>query len=363
MPETVRVGVVGTSWFAETLHLAALSSHPGASIAAICGRNRQRASQVASDHIIPHVFTDYREMIASGLLDAVVVVSPDSTHHPITMAALGAGLHVMCEKPLALTADQARQMYDTATAAGLITLVGFTWRWVPPLNYVHHLIHQGYVGRCHDARFLYQHGGSFDTAYRWQLDPGQSNGILGNLGSHMIDLARWYVGEISRVSGHLASFVDRDGPDGERPFASANDSAVIAVEFVDGGHGTIQVSGVTHIGERGQDFQIGIYGDAGSLEVNFDFTSARLRGVRRGDEQWRELPVPVEFLGQGDNPPAWVFDFFAPFTNQSVGDRLFIDAIMTGRTAEPSFYDGWKAQQIVDAALASHHAGRWATIP
>jgi predicted dehydrogenase len=143
MPDRVRVGVVGTSWFAETLHLAALGSHPGASVTAICGRNRERAAEVATDHNIPHVFTDYRDMFASGLVDAVVVVSPDSTHYPATMAALGAGLHVMCEKPLALSADQAREMYDTAKAAGLITLVGFTWRWVPPFNYVHHLIQNG----------------------------------------------------------------------------------------------------------------------------------------------------------------------------------------------------------------------------
>ena len=363
MTKSVRVGVVGTSWFAETLHLAALGSHPGASVAAICGRNRERAAQVASDHSIPHVFTDYREMFDSGVVDAVVVVSPDSSHFPMSMAALAAGLHVLCEKPLALTADQAQQMCDAARAAGLITLVGFTWRWVPPFNYVHHLVQEGYIGRCHHARFLYQHGGSFDPAYRWQLDPGQSNGILGNLGSHMIDLARWYVGDIARVSGHLASFVDRDGPDGERPFTSANDSALMAVEFSGGGHGTIQVSGVARVGERGQDFQIGLYGEAGSLEVDFDFASSRLRGVRDGDDAWQDLPVPQEYLGQGDNPPVWVFDFFAPFTNQSVGDRLFIDAILAGHSAEPSFYDGWKAQQVVDAALVSHREGRWAPIP
>lgn len=363
MPDSVRVGVVGTSWFAETLHLAALSSHPGASVTAICGRNRERAAQVASDHNIPHVFTDYREMIASGRLDAVVVVAPDSMHYPISMAALEAGLHVLCEKPMALTASQAREMYDTADAAGLITLVGFTWRWVPPFNYVHQLIQNGYVGRCHHARFLYQHAGSFDSAYKWQLDPGESNGILANLGSHMIDLARWYVGDIARVSGHLASFVERDGPDGERPFTSANDSALMAVEFADGAQGTIQVSGVAHVGERGQDFQIGLYGEAGSLEVDFDFAHSRLRGVRVGDERWQDLPVPEEFLGHGDNPPLWVFDFFAPFTNQSVGDRLLIDAILAGHPTEPSFYDGWKAQQVVDAALASHREGRSIPIP
>ena len=362
MADRVRVGVVGTSWFTKALHLASLASHPEAELTAICGRNRELADSVAADHNIPHVFTDYRLMIASGLLDAVVVVAPDAMHYPITMAALEAGLHVLCEKAMALNADQARQMHDAAEASGLVNMIGYTWRWVPPFNYVHHLIEQGYIGRCHHAHFQYQHGNAFDPAYKWQIDPAQGHGLLGSLGSHMIDLARWYVGDIARISGHLTSFVDRDGPEGG-PFTSANDSALIAIEFADGAQGTICVSGVTHVAERGQDFQLRLYGDAGSLEIDFDFARSRLRGVQKGEEEWRDLPVPSEFLGQGVNPPLAGFDFFAPFTNQPVGDRLFIDGITKGRPVEPNFYDGWQAQQVIDATFASHDEGRWITIP
>ena len=362
MADRVRVGVVGTSWFAETLHLASLASHPQAELTAICGRDRERADDVAARHDIPHVYTDYRQMISSGLLDALVIVTPDALHFPITMAALEAGLHVMCEKALALRADQARQMHDAAEASGLVTMVGYTWRWVPPFNYVHHLITQGYIGRCHHAHFQYQHGSAFDPSYKWQIDPEHGHGMLGNLGSHMIDLARWYVGDIATISGHLTSYVERDGPGGGRPFTSANDSALIALEFADGAQGTICVSGVTHVAERGQDFQVRLYGDAGSLELDFTFAGSRLRGVQKGGKEWRDLPVPSEFLGRGENPPLWVFDFFAPFTNQSVGDRLFIDGILTGRRVEPTFFDGWKAQQIIDAVLASHEKGHRVTV-
>jgi predicted dehydrogenase len=361
MTDRVRVGVVGTSWFAETFHLASLASHPNAELTAICGRDRERAERVAADHNIPHVYTDYREMIASGLLDAVVVVTPDALHFPITMAALDAGLHVLCEKALALNADQARQMYDAAEAAGLVNMVGFIWRSVPPFNYVRHLIVEGYIGRCHHAHFQYQHDSSFNPAYKWQLDPDQGHGILGSLGSHMIDLARWYVGDIARVSGHLTSFVDREGPEGG-PFTSANDSALIAVEFVGGAQGTICVSGVSPVAERGQDFQVRLYGDAGSLELDFAFNGSRLRGVQKGENEWRDLPVPAEFLGQGENSPLWVFDFFAPFTNTPVGDRLFIDGITQGRSVEPTFLDGWNAQRVIDGTFASHEQGRWITI-
>jgi predicted dehydrogenase len=100
MAEKVRVGVVGTSWFADGFHLPNLASHPRAKITAICGRTRERAEALATKYTIPHVFTDYHAMIASGTLDALVVVTPDALHYPITMAALDAGLHVLCEKAL-----------------------------------------------------------------------------------------------------------------------------------------------------------------------------------------------------------------------------------------------------------------------
>jgi len=114
MAEQVRVGVVGTSWYADLMHLPNLKSHPGAHVVAICGRNGDRAEEMAQKYDIPHVFTDYRTLIAQGQVHALVVATPDDTHYAITMDALEAGLHVLCEKPLALTARQAQQMYDKA---------------------------------------------------------------------------------------------------------------------------------------------------------------------------------------------------------------------------------------------------------
>ena len=110
MSESVRVGVAGTSEWAEVLHLPGIESHPGARLTAICGRRRERAREVAVKYDIPFVFTDYRAMIDSGELDALVIATPDETHHPIMMAALEAGLHVMCEKPLAPRASLAKEM-------------------------------------------------------------------------------------------------------------------------------------------------------------------------------------------------------------------------------------------------------------
>ena len=114
MSEKVRVGIVGTSWWADAFHLPTLKSHPQAELAAICGRQRERAEEMARKYEVARVFTDYREMIEAGDLDALVVSTPDDSHHAITMAALDAGLHVLCEKPLALNAAHAREMYAKA---------------------------------------------------------------------------------------------------------------------------------------------------------------------------------------------------------------------------------------------------------
>lgn len=358
MAEHVRVGVVGTSWFADGFHLPNLASHPRAEITAICGRQRERAEELATKYTIPHVFTDYRDMIASGLLDALVVVTPDASHHPITMAALDAGLHVLCEKALARTAAEAREMYEKAEATGRKHLVMFTWRWAPHFRYLHHLIEEGYVGRCYHAHFRYEGGYGRKAQYGWRFDRQYGNGILGDLGSHMIDFARWYIGDIAKVSGHLATFVQRPGPDGQ-VLEAANDSALVAVEFANGAQGTIHVSAVAHIGDRGQDLQAVIYGDAGSLELDFTFAGAELRGVREGEEEWRTLEVPNDLWEGVDRSGPFVEQSFDVFRKQSIGDRLFIDAIIEDRPVTPNFFDGWKVQQVIDAAIASHEQGRW----
>src|SRR5919201_368833 len=101
MSQPLRVGVVGTSWWADWMHLPSLKGHPHAQIAAICGRDRARADEMARKYDIPRVFTDYRAMTEQGDLQALTVGVPDDLHYAITMDALAAGLHVLCEKPLA----------------------------------------------------------------------------------------------------------------------------------------------------------------------------------------------------------------------------------------------------------------------
>jgi len=359
--DTVRVGVVGTSWYADLMHLPNLKSHPRAELSAICGRSRNRTEEIATKFAIPHVFTDYRDMIAQGGLQALVVATPDDMHYPITMDALDAGLHVLCEKPLAPTVAQARAMYEKAESVGVKHMTFFTYRWIPVHRYVRQLLDQGYLGRCFHCHIRYLGGYGRTGQYAWRFDRQRSNGILGDLGSHMIDLAHWYVGDIAKVCGHLATFIDRPGTNGQR-LDPANDAALLAIQFVNGAQGMIQVSAVAHVGERDQEQHIVLHGEEGTLEVAFTFTGAEIRGARHDEEHFRILPVPDELWGEVDRTNPFLDQLFEPFVKQSIGTRLFIDAIAEDRPVTPNFYDGFRVQAVIDAAIESHQSGQWISL-
>lgn len=363
MAEHVRVGLVGSGWWAEEFHVAGLGSHPRAVLAAVCGRDRARAEGVAARHGAPAVFTDYDEMLTSSLLDAVVIAVPDDLHRDMTLRALASGLHVLCEKPLARSAADAREMLDAASAAGRVHMVMFTWRWLGAFAYLHELVSDGYLGRCRDAHLRMQSSYAHDDTYGWRFDPDRGGGILADFGSHLIDLARWYLGDVTQVSASLTAHVGRRRPDGSA-MASANDSACALLEFAGGARGTVEVSGVRVVGEL-PSYEIRLYGEEGSLEAHVEVESAhaQLRGRRLGDSSWADLPVPASLSAvDGEQPAILGHPLLAPLTNLPVGDRLFIDAILGGRPAEPSFEDGWRVQQIVDAAVRSARERCWAPV-
>lgn len=360
MTHKVRVGIVGTSWWADMMYLPALQSHPQAELAAICGRNRNRAEEMASKYAIPGVFIDYREMIERGGLDALVVAVPDDLHYEITIKALDAGLHVLCEKPLALKAQEAREMYEKAEVSKVKHMVFFTNRWLPFFRYLRDLIDEGYIGRCYHCEFRQMMGSGRNQEYAWRLDRKRANGILGDLGSHMIDLAHWLVGDITQVSARLGVFVDRPGADGGL-IDPANDSALLLAEFANGAHGLIQASTVAHLADRRMQQQVNLYGQAGTLELNISYwgseAGAVIRAARSQDKQFQALEVPASYWGDVNRS-----DPFGVFTKQSAGSRLFIDAILDNRPITPNFYDGYKVQQVIEAAIASHESGCAATV-
>jgi predicted dehydrogenase len=359
MPEQIRAGIIGTSHWADMMHLPCLKSHPHAHIAAICGCNRDRAEEMAKKYEIPFVFTDYREMIEKGNLQAIIIATPEDLHYPMTMYSLDAGLHVMCEKPLAFNVKQAKEMYEKAESIGVKHMIMFTHRWWPHIEYLKKLIDDGYLGRCYhcDIRLLYDC--ARNTQYRWKFDRKRSNGVLGGLGSHMIDWARLFVGDIARVSAHLATFSEHLGPDGQT-LDPANDSALLAIEFKNGAHGVIYTSWAPYLGNRRYEINITLHGQSGTIEVVFSALAAEVNIIGE-DKKIFELKTFPDYL-LGDIDQADISPMFKIFTKLHGGDHLFIDSILNDCSAVPNFYDGLEVQKVIDAAIQSHENNSWVSL-
>jgi predicted dehydrogenase len=138
---------------------------------------------------------------------------------------------------------------------------------------------------------------------------------------------------------------------------------MLLLEFADGADGTLDVSAHRVVGEGGPTIEIRLYGDEGSLRLDFDLAAGRVSGRRRGEEAWSVLTVPEDLSGAGGaNASILDLPMLAPFTNLPVADRLFVDAVLDGCPAGATFEDGWRAQQVVDAAVVSEQQRGWVAI-
>jgi predicted dehydrogenase len=353
----VRVGLIGTSWWSSFALAPSLVAHPRAEIAAVCGRDVVRTRAFADEFDCAAVFHDPYELIAKPGLDAVVIALPDDLHHPVAMAAIERGLHVLCEKPLASTETLAREMRDRAVAAGVVHMVMFTYRWFPHYRFLHDLVRDGYVGICHHAEFRFVMAYARTPTYAWRFDAARANGVLGDLGVHLIDLARLLVGDVRGVASRMSVVVQRAGIDGDR-LEPANDSASLLLDFVGGASGLLHASAVSHLGDRAFVQEVRLYGSDGTVEVELtmggDGLGCTVRGARGAGGALEVLPVPEAYWGGID--PSTPFMVLGV---QCAGAAAFIDAVLGIGPASPDFSDGYEAQRVVDAALRATDCDRW----
>jgi predicted dehydrogenase len=350
MTARVRFGVVGAGMGAQ--YAAALAAHPDVELAAGCARTLESALRLGA----VGTFTSYEQMLAEAALDAVVIATPNNLHHPMALAALEAGLHVACDKPLALNADEARELAARAARAGLVTFVPFTWRFLPAAQRIKELLDDGFVGRPYHVTVWYLVCGWGDPhgPFRWQHDAAQAgSGALGNLASHPIHIVDWWLGRPTRVCSLLATPVaERALPEGRRAPVTVDDTCAFLGELEDGTPMTLQASSIAH-GPR-VDLRISVHGSDGALVLENDWSApdaaiGRVRATRAGQGAWRELPLAAETT-PGATP-------FAGCVARMV-DEL-VGAIRTGRPARPDFGDGVRVQEVLDAVLASAAARGW----
>jgi predicted dehydrogenase len=352
---SVRVGVVGTSNVSDGMHLRSLVSHPRATVVALCGRDQDKARRVAAKHDIEHVYAGYQRMLQAGGLDAVVVATPDDLHYPMTMAAVERGLHVLCEKPLANSARRALEMYESAERAGIVHMTNLNYRSLPHFRYFRDLVEQGYLGRPLFCSLEYVTGVNLaNRSYRWLFDLARGKGALAALGVHVIDAARWCFGEISRVAASTEALVPLEGTQ-----APASDSACLSVEYESGVHGYIRASFVALGSHR---IRIHAEGETGMLELYWTLSGAEVRGTQDAGAPLSLLGLPESYWPEYDPDQPYFQQLSGYQSYGPVPARLFVDSILSGAPTAPSFLDGWRAQQVIDAAFASSRDRKWVTL-
>jgi predicted dehydrogenase len=357
----VRIGVVGTSWWADAMYLPALANHPLADVRAVVGGSRPDHTRAfAARWGIPAAFDSLEELLAAEPLDALLVLTPNRHHHALVMAALERGLHVLCEKPLALSVTQAREMADAARRAGVITMVPFTYRFMPTSRYVKELLDEGYLGRPYHLNLRYYTGYGRSGEYAWRFDAGEAgSGVWGDIGSHWVYLARWFYGEIDAVTAVFTHVVPRGPrPDGA-PFVATEDSAMALLEFANGATGSLHLSSLAYEpGPFGQRHEMDLHGSAGSLHVLNDWIRVqRVEGSRDGEAATHELPIPDRVFGDARRDT--VHDTYRDvFRRQDNMTRAFVTAVANGTPASPDFGDGLAVQLVIEAAHRSAREGR-----
>lgn len=354
MADKVRVGVIGTSWWADAMYLPALKNHPLADVRAVAGGSRpDHTREFAARWGIPRAYDSAVEMLDAEQLDAVLVLTSNRSHHELTLAAIERGLHVLCEKPLGRTSREAREMAEAAANAGVITMTPFTYRFMPAARYVKELVDEGFIGRPHHVAMRYWTGYGMSGAYAWRFDASESGsgGVSNDIGSHFAYLASWFVGEVVAVTAVMTHLVPRDErPDGI-PYERLDDSAVFILEFASGANATIQVTSLAYEpGDFGQRHEWDLAGSEGTLHVLNDWVrTQRVLGVRAGDPEIRELPIPDRIWGAArrDNVHDTYRDVFRVEDHMTRG---FITAVSEGRPASPDFADGLAIQRVLEAA-------------
>ncbi|NJM08375.1 Gfo/Idh/MocA family oxidoreductase [Candidatus Gracilibacteria bacterium] len=355
MKETIRIGIIGTG-FGQSTMLPSFRRTAGAEVVAIASARRERAEAAAQANNIAMAFDDYRAMLAEAQLDLVCIATPVVTHAPITLAAIAAGCHVLCEKPMAMDRSEAVAMLQAATDAGVVHMIDHELRFNPTRAKIAELLANGSLGRVYHIHIRSISGmrGDPSRAWDWWSDRSRGGGALAANGSHQVDLLRWWLGEITAVSGQLNTFVTaRPDPaqGGALRAVDSDDQFSFSARFANGAQASVFVSYVAHYGGTNQ---VEIHGERGSLLLD---QADRLWGKQLGGAV-EELTVPDPLEGAPDLPNSVWARSFAHLAQE------LVPALREGRAPQrgATFLDGLRCQQVLDAVRQSHVEERWIAV-
>jgi predicted dehydrogenase len=309
---------------------------------------------------------DWRDVISDSSVDVIHIVTPNDSHAEVAIAAARAGKHILCEKPIARTTEEAREMLGAARKAGIVHQLAFNYRRTPAVALAKKYIEEGAIGRILSYHGTY-YGGGYDPSghLQWRHQKSKAGmGVIGDIGTHAIDLARYLVGDADAVSGILKTYVperplDASNPDGPKGKVDVDDEASFMLKFSGGATGVIEASGCTW--GRDNFITFDIYGERGSIYFNYNHRDelqvcfASDDSVRRGYQTIKTGPQHPYGFGLWHCPELGIG--FSEI--KAVEMYCFYKAISDGAQAEPNFEDGVKISMICDAVERSSKSGLW----
>ena len=356
----VRIGIIGAG-FARTTQIPGFRDCMGARIVAIASRNPERAADVAREFAIDHVADDWRDLVAREDVDLVSVVTPPATHMEMTMAALDHGKAVLCEKPMAMNAAEAKRMTEAAQKAGLLALIDHELRFLKSRRTMRSMLTSGAIGAVRHCNYLFRsdYRGVLDRPWDWWSDETMGGGTLGAIGSHVIDSFRWMLGtEISAVScmlnTHIAERPDKSA--GAMRRVTSDDEAKLHFRFADASltRNATGAAALSVVESGSYENRLEIYGTAGALMVE---ETGELWHSPAGSGDWRPVQVHQDPIAPGMRRASWSRGFAAFACN-------IVEALREGHMVEgaATFEDGYRVQLVLDAARASNASGSWETV-
>lgn len=351
---TIKAAVIGAS-FAKAAYLPALKTIDDIEIVAISSARLESAQEAANAFEVPHAYDDWQVMLDNHEVDLVGIATPTIYHAPMALAALERGAHILCEKPMAMNADESRQMLEKAELLGRVHVIGHELRFNPNRRKIRQLIQDGTIGEVRHVNIVNISGTWGDPASRaagdwWSLDE-MGGGRLGANGSHQIDLIRYWLGDMGAISGQIATMVAnrRDKTTGEAWTATADDQASFTAEMQNGALVSVFLSGAArhNMGNRTE-----IFGSEGTITL-LD-ADEKLMVARAGEafQDMSETDPNASLPGVGKG--IW---------NVSVVAMMheIADAIRANRRTETAatFDDGLKCQLAMDAVRQSSKERKW----
>ena len=357
----IGVAVVGTG-FGEKIHIPGFQAHPRTQLVAVYHRDLDKAKAIAQSQNIPHACDRLEDALALPDVAAVSISTPPFLHYEMAKTVLQSGKHLLLEKPMTLSAAEARELYQLAARQGVVAMMDFEFRFVPAWQLLAEYLAEGYVGqkRLVKIDWLVSSRADASRPWNWYARKDKGGGALGAVGSHAFDYISWLFGSVRRLCAQLSTAIpERPDPtagDKLKP-VDADDTCLVMLELADGTPCQLCISSVAY---QGRGHFVEVYGDRGTLVLGSDNQKDYVHGFRLLAAPAGKPLAEVEIPKRLAFSQTYTDGRLAPFIR--VVDQ-WVQGIDADKVMTPSLQEGVYSQLLMDLTHQSNETGSWVEVP